>query len=542
MVLSPGSRNAPLTISFARNQDITTYNIVDERSAGFIALGMAQKSNAPVAICCTSGSALLNYAPAVSEAYYQNIPLIVLSADRPPEWIDQRDGQTINQDKALHNFVKGSFNLPVDLEHADAQWEFERKVNDAINLATTAPYGPVHINVPFREPFYPKEDQELEFGEVRIINHYESNKSTGLEELVDRWKDFPKKLIIQGQRSSHESALSVPDDIPVIADVISNSSQQDAVRTHDLFLGALTQDQLESLQPDLLITTGKSIISKNLKLYLRNFKPRAHWHFEDAPIAADTFQSLSDHFRFPLNDLLDVALSKEPNEFKKQLGKNFKQSWFTIDKLSREAIDQSIEEIGFSEASAYFKVLNSMPDTLDLHFANSMAVRYSNFFHYTTSNQSVYANRGTSGIDGTNGTAVGNAILADRPVVLLTGDLSFFYDRNAFLHNYDLSHLKIIVFNNQGGGIFRMIKGPAALPELEQHFETRHNHSAQFAAAEYRMDYIKVKDVNTLESGLASLFADNKSPKIMEVFTDPAENKEAFAMLKQSISDRLNTH
>ena len=545
VVLSPGSRNAPLTVSFARNPKIQTYNIVDERSAAFIALGMSIRNKEPVAVCCTSGTALLNYAPAVAEAYYQKIPLVVLSADRPPEWLDQRDGQTINQLGALSNFVKGSFELPVDLSHDDAQWEWNRKLNEALNLANTPPFGPVHINAPFREPFYPEQDQAYKFEKVRLIEKKELPVSVDYSSLIPAWNSFKKRLIVVGQNDQNEELLEVLNlngNIPVLTDIISNLTTGKSVKTQDLFLANLSEEQLESLQPELLITTGKSLISKNLKLFLRKHKPQAHWHFEDCDTAADTFKTLTRHFKYPLAGFLSAVANQRPeNEFKDQIIKNYKQNWETIETRTRAALETEIETQDFSELTAYYDVLNKMPSGLDLHLANSMAVRYANFFHYKLSEASIFANRGTSGIDGSNGTAVGSTLCSGNPTLLLTGDLSFFYDRNAFFHQYDLSKLKIIVFNNFGGGIFRLIKGPSGLEELEQHFETRHDHSAQFTAAEYNFDYFKAKDSKSLNEGLRCLFKDNKTPKILEVFTQPEANSDAFGSLKKVIVEALKT-
>lgn len=544
MVLSPGSRNAPLTISFARNPAIETFNIVDERSSAFIALGMAIKSRSPVAICCTSGSALLNYAPAASEAYYQHIPLIIVSADRPPEAIGKRDGQTINQVGALANFVKGSFNLSCDLGDEKSQTEFNETINQAINLATTAPFGPVHINVPFREPFYPNQESTLKFHEPQIIKPQQSANQTDLDSLIEKWNAYNKKLILIGQNSLDTNLNDALKGItvPVVADIIGNVDHQGQIHSHDLFLGQLDEDQIESLTPELLITTGKSIISKNLKLFLRNNKPKAHWHFEDTDKIADTFDTITAHYKTELSDfLLEAKKGKYKDEFNSQVESNFLQHWTLLDKKTTEEVKSMMINAPFSEAQAYHKTMGTLPSQTDLHLANSMAVRYANFFQFAKTSIEIetYANRGTSGIDGSNGAAVGNAIIGDKNVVLLTGDLSFFYDRNAFFHSYDLRKLKIIVFNNQGGGIFRLIKGPSTLPELDQHFETRHHHSASFTAAEYGFDYYRAENLESLSNALHELFKDSKTPKLLEVFTEPEINSMAYKSIQNAIFKKV---
>lgn len=546
VVLSPGSRNAPLTISFSRNPSIETYNIVDERSAGFIALGMSLKSRAPIAICCTSGSAMLNYAPAVSEAYYQNIPLIIISADRPPEWIDQRDGQTINQVNALANFVKGSFSLPVDLDDESDTQNFDNQVNQAINLACAPPFGPVHINIPFREPFYPETEKEYQFEDASIIKATPQKNHTDYDDLIKRWNSFNKKLILIGQNESNSNLTDALKTIknPLIVDVISNVKLDNCINTHDLFLANINSNQSNSLSPELLVTTGKSLISKNLKIFLRKNKPIEHWHFEDTDKLADTFRSITHHYKTPLCDFLaTISNDDNKNDFSFQIEKNYLQNWNMLEEKTCKTLSRSIQNQEFSEVKAYYHVYSSLPKNTDVHLANSMTVRYANFFQFSNKlDIEVYANRGTSGIDGSNGAAVGNAIIGERNVILLTGDLSFFYDRNSFFHQYNISKLKIIVFNNQGGGIFRLIKGPSELPELKQHFETRHYHNASFTAAEYGFDYYKSVDEDSLSNGLTELFKDSKTPQLLEVFTEPETNSRCYTLIQKAIYNTLQTN
>lgn len=540
VVLSPGSRNAPLTISFARNPAISTYNIIDERSAGFIALGMAQKLKQPVALCCTSGTALLNYAPSVAEAYYQQIPLIVISADRPSEWQGQRDGQTINQIGALANFVKGTFQLPADTSHKDAAWEYTRKLNEAINLSELSPKGPIHINIPFREPFYPAADQKPEFSkDIHIISPTIPHGTQDCADLITDWHTADKRMIIAGQHEHSDALCSALEDLKndavVAADVISNVSSPSAIRHQDLFLAGVEGKLADSLRPDLIVSYGRSVISKNLKLFLRNNPPKAHWHFDESMVHADAFQSVSRMVKadpLPFFTALTKA-SVEAEEFRLQIRRNFVQNWRVENEKVARKLPEIIEKTVFCEFTAFHQVMEGLPGNIDLHLANSMPVRYVNFLQGLKPGVEVFANRGTSGIDGTNGAAVGNTLVSDRPTVLLTGDLSFFYDRNAFFHQYDLCKLKVVVFNNGGGGIFRLIPGPANLPELVQHFETRHSHSARFMAIEFGFDYYTAKDGAGLSAGIKEMLKNEKAPKLLEVFTSPEANSAGFSQIKK---------
>ncbi|HEX8545795.1 MAG TPA: 2-succinyl-5-enolpyruvyl-6-hydroxy-3-cyclohexene-1-carboxylic-acid synthase, partial [Cytophagaceae bacterium] len=210
VILSPGSRCAPLTLAFVRHPDIITKTISDERSAAFIALGMALQTRQTVGLLCTSGTAGLNYSPAVAEAFCQQVPLIIFTADRPPEWIDQLDGQTIRQQNLFGRNVKASYQLPVDYNHPDAAWYIERILSEAINQAEEYPKGPVHINVPLREPLYP---ETIEFDEgVKIISTFPGKKTLSLdlqERLQTEVKSFKKILIVAGQNNPNPRLTEV---------------------------------------------------------------------------------------------------------------------------------------------------------------------------------------------------------------------------------------------------------------------------------------------------------------------------------------------
>lgn len=544
VVISPGSRNAPLIISFARNPGVKIYNIVDERSAGFIALGIAQKLNEPVVLCCTSGTSLLNYAPAIAEAYYQQIPLIIMSADRPPEWIGQRDGQTIDQYGAMANFVKKTFQLPTNPTHPDEIWEYNRKLNEGVILSVSGARGPVHFNIPFREPFYPAPGQELHYSEnIPVLEHVKSEIQMDFTSLNETWHTYNKKLIIIGQQGFDqglEKALErLLGHVTIVADVIANVKLYEAIRHHDLFLSS-TEDKLaESLQPDLVITLGKSVISKSLKQFIRKNRPAAIWHFDPDLVYKDTLKGISK--LIPVNPATffnQIDLTSFQSDFNEQITRNFLQNWSIEDSKTSRKLNECLEGVAFSEFRAMKEVMDLIPEDSDVHLANSMPVRFANYIQNIKPGCEVYANRGTSGIDGTNGTAVGNAMVSDKPTYLLTGDLSFFYDRNAFFHQHPLDRLKIVVFNNYGGGIFRLIQGPSQLPELEQFFETRHSHTAKFTALEYGFDYHAVKDSQSLHKAMKSVNKDVKTPKLVEIFTDPKTNTEVFQEIKKTLSNQ----
>lgn len=545
-VLSPGSRNAPLIYAFARNEAITSYSISDERSAGFIALGMALKIDRPVVLVCTSGSAVYNYAPAIAEAYYENIPLIVITADRPPEWLNQFDGQTINQNDIYRNHVKKSFHCPVDLSDQDAVWHFERIINEALITATDGARGPVHINVPFREPFYPGKDDQPGQSPAKIIRKLSSSRT--LEEfdwvnLVDDWRKREKRLIVGGQDKLKDTELEVISEfagsknIPLVGDVLSNlHGLANTINLADTFMGALDDNAKEKISPDLLITFGKSTISKNVKLLLRKFKPKNHWHIQEEGDVADTFQSLTRIIPVSPVDLfrsIDSIAAKGSVEYLNQ--------WSDLQLKTRKKITRFAEEQDFNEFSAVYAIFDNLPLACDIHLANSMPVRWANLFglDHTKQQIEIFCNRGTSGIDGCTSTAVGSAIQSDKTTLLITGDMAFFYDRNAFWNKYIPDNLRIIVLNNHGGGIFDIIDGPSSHPEHEEYFLTEQNLSPKSLAEEFGLKYYHCQSVEGLSKGLDKFWIRDGSAKLLEIETDIKTNTRIFKQLKKELRQEL---
>lgn len=527
VVLSPGSRCAPLTIAFAQHPDITERSIIDERSAAFIGMGLALDQNRPVALVCTSGTALLNYSPAVTEAFYQQIPLLILSADRPPEWTDQQDGQTIQQVNAYGNHVKKSYQLPVDNDHPESEWHITKTISDAINLANTYPKGPVHVNIPLREPFYPS--NLIEYSKNIRITRSRQGKHTlspdTVKELGSEIENYSKILIVAGQ-GNHSDELALKLDnwgTPIINEVISNLNIKDcSITRHDKFLDI----NIDEYQPELLITFGLSVLSKSLKQYLRKHKPKAHWHIQEAgSIAPDTYQSLTD------------VINCQPEDFFQHLqpiqtSKKWRDLWFNKEKSSHKLIQNTLSNIDFCEFKGLKKVTDCLPAGANLHLANSMTVRYANYYPPFKNNKT-YANRGTSGIDGSTSTFIGVSLNDPKTLnVLFTGDLSFFYDQNALWNNYLGANVKVVLFNNHGGGIFRMINGPAKQKELEPYFVVQQPLSVQLTAQQFGFNYFKADSDTILDSTLEEFYSNSEKPSILEIETDGIENTRLFKEFK----------
>jgi 2-succinyl-5-enolpyruvyl-6-hydroxy-3-cyclohexene-1-carboxylate synthase len=550
VILCPGSRCAPLTLAFTRHPDITTRTFSDERSAAFIGLGIAQQTGTPVILVCTSGSAAYNFAPAIAEAFYAQSPLLIFTADRPSEWIDQFDGQAIRQNNLYENHVKKSFSLEASYDHQDAAWHINRTINEAIGLAREYPPGPVHINAPFREPLYPAKDETISFSKtVRTIETTIGTQEVSekeIQHLEESLTSFDKVLIVAGQGDYAETLVKTVDKFvkqqqaPLVGDVISNfHSLASTIRFADSFLAQGGESLKKTIRPDLLITFGKSVISKNLKLFLRQHKPKQHWHIQPAGPVADPFQSLTRTIRTsPLNFFERLCSTKKKTSvFEAQKRENYLRLWDAEEHRTTRSIKSFFSSTVLSELHLVNELLATLPARCNLHLANSMSVRYANFIGLAAGKKGirVFSNRGTSGIDGCTSTAVGHTLVSEVPNFLLTGDMAFFYDRNAFWHNYPIPNLRIIVLNNHGGIIFSMIDGPENLPEKEEYFVTRQQLNAKSLATEFGFDYLKLDSLKKQKQVFKDLYTFDGKTKILELESGQALNKETFEEFKKEI-------
>jgi 2-succinyl-5-enolpyruvyl-6-hydroxy-3-cyclohexene-1-carboxylate synthase len=551
VVISPGSRSAALTLAFARHPHIETYVIPDERTAGFIAIGMALASHKPVALICTSGTAASNYAPAITEAFFQEVPLVVFTADRPQEWINQYDGQTVFQQELFGKHVKRAYQLPADYTHPDATWFIERSLNEAINCCQISPQAPVHINVPIREPFYPTSTEVFEYdSNVRIIDRVDvipQLSSDTWRQLLAIWKNSDRIMVAAGQQTLDsnlgKTLQSLQDEfgVLVVGDVISNLHGS-FISKQDLFL---QNKQLHTLlQPDLLITFGKSFISKNIKLFLRNNKPRYHWHIGLSENLIDTFQTLTHQipttascFFTKLLEDIDFQAFREGDELAEKEA-DYLATWQQADLKASKVLFQTIGETTiFTELSVVQSLFEQLPNNCQLHLANSMSVRYANFVGINPNKQiEVFANRGTSGIDGCLSTAVGAALNTDRPVFLLIGDVAFFYDRNALWHPHLPNNLHIILLNNSGGEIFSMIDGPRQQPELQQYFQTQHHTTALRTAQDAGLSYYHCNSLENFQAVLP-VFLQEKESNLLEIQTNITDNQALWELVKKKLQD-----
>jgi 2-succinyl-5-enolpyruvyl-6-hydroxy-3-cyclohexene-1-carboxylate synthase len=525
---SPVSRNAPLINTFTAIDQFRCINIVDERSAGFFALGMAVQMQKPVAIACTSGSAVLNYAPAIVEAYYQKIPLLILTADRPPEWVEQGDGQTIRQNDIYRNYVRSSYSIIDKVENADDEWYAARIINQAVNDLMHPDFAPVHINIPFSEPLYELTDAPLT--EPKIINVYrqietESVADAAAEKFAALWNQSKNKMIIAGQAPCTNGLGAIlnnlADDpsVAVLAETTTNLKGGNLISCIDCVVTAI--DREHDYAPDLLITLGGQIVSKKIKVFLRTNRPKAHCHFSRAGEHMDTFQSLTDIFSD--NPALFFSSIKDRLN---PCDSDYGNKWRQLDLITRQRHGVFLEKCEFCDLKAFQIIMKHLPDHSIVHLSNSMPIRYSQLF-VCDKDIAFMANRGVSGIDGILSTSAGTAYSTDKITTVIAGDLAFFYDSNALWNKYLSRNLRIIVINNYGGGIFRFLDGASAMSALETHFEARHNYGVANVAKAYGLDCFKAKDEKTLTEGLEWLYTfDLTRPAALEVVTPTEQNAE----------------
>jgi 2-succinyl-5-enolpyruvyl-6-hydroxy-3-cyclohexene-1-carboxylate synthase len=518
IIISPGSRNAPLTIGFVNNPKFNCYSIADERCAAFFALGIAQQTQQPAVVVCTSGSALLNYYPAFAEAFYSQIPLIVISADRPQSKIDIGDGQTIRQENVFQNHSLYNANLAEKVSVAN-----DIEINNAINEAFLN-QGPVHINAPFEEPLYQTVSKlEVEATVLKLTKKTNDIKIAELIEFASIWNASKKKLILVGENKPDKidseiiNLLANDDSVVVMTETTSNLHHSSFLNSIDTIITPFSKKEFEELQPDILITFGGMVVSKRIKAFLREYKPKHHWHI-DTLRAYDTFGHLTKHFVAEPNLFFNQFLT-----FTTKIDSDYKAVLEKVNLLRKLKHDQYLDSIPFSDFKVFDKVINTLPEDCMLQLGNSSTIRYAQLFEIDPSIE-VFCNRGTSGIDGSTSTAIGAAVANEKQTVLITGDISFLYDSNALWNEYIPKNFKIILINNGGGGIFRILPGHEESLVFNQFFETSHCLTAEHLAKMYGFEYSIASNEANLETSLKAFYAQNNKPSILEIFTPTREN------------------
>lgn len=544
-VVSPGSRNAPIIIALSRCKEIQKHIIVDERCAAFVALGIAQTINKPVAVVCTSGTAALNYAPAVAEAYYQQIPLIVISADRPLEWIDQNDSQTIKQFGIFNNIIKNSYDIPASGENNTAKWYANRIINEAIITSMAQPLGPVHLNIQFNEPLYTRKVSDD--ANNRVIDNI-SFKHVVADCTLSKLSSaisLSKKVMILASMNKYDKQLNDllseigNKNIVVLSELIANNGHSTSTfRNIDRLLTEIKDDEWGNYSPDLLITMGGAPVSRLIKTFLRKHPAKEHWRIGFDRNIVDTMQNLTHQIEIEPAEFLDQL---KPHIENNDIRADFYGKWKDLDKTSRNSHIQYVNDLEWCDFKAMNLIMNSLPPKdMNLQISNGSAIRYADIIGTQPDFSGLcHCNRGVSGIDGSTSTALGAAIAyQDGNTVLITGDMSFSYDLSGLASQYNCRQLKIIVLCNGGGGIFRFINGPSELPEFERYFEVHRDIPIDKYAEAFGFKYFEAKDEQSLITALNTFYNTNAA-SILAVYTDGKKSAEA---LRRYFNRKKNTN
>ncbi|WP_297224713.1 2-succinyl-5-enolpyruvyl-6-hydroxy-3-cyclohexene-1-carboxylic-acid synthase [uncultured Prevotella sp.] len=533
-VVCPGSRNAPIVHNLSVCEAIRCRPVTDERSAAFYALGLAIATRRPTVVCVTSGSALLNVMPAVAEAAYQHVPLVVISADRPQQWIDQLDGQTIPQSDALGRFVRKAVQLP-EPHNDEERWLCRRLVNEAMHLATCRQGAPVHINVPISEPLF-----EFDTEQLPQLSRFNYIKRAAIKDasmdMPDAFHKAKRPMIVIGQLAhgtiSHETIRSLSEKYVVMSEPLSNPSYMtihfdEAIRYIVSDNSSINDDEDDktAYYPDYVIYVGDTLVSKPARRFLRNAKAPSCLITPDAADIHDPLMTLTDIVECDTDSInaLLASLCDAPDTDERC---RFHDRWQSfLDAYAAHADAYAPEYSQMATVKYFEEQLADLDIDICVHYANSSAVRLACIYaqHY------VWCNRGVNGIEGSLSTAAGFSLATHDMTVCVIGDLSFFYDQNALWNSNLRGNLRIILLNNRGGGIFRQLPGLSDSPAADDLVMASHENTAQGICTQNDIGYMSAKNMDEMQIGVVTLLTrESERPMLLEVFTDSNDDVKAL--------------
>ena len=533
-VVCPGSRNAPIVHNLSVCEAIRCRPVTDERSAAFYALGLAIATRRPTVVCVTSGSALLNVMPAVAEAAYQHVPLVVISADRPQQWIDQLDGQTIPQSDALGRFVRKAVQLP-EPHNDEERWLCRRLVNEAMHLATCRQGAPVHINVPISEPLF-----EFNIEQLPQLSRFHYIKRATIKDasmdMPEAFHNATRPMIVIGQLAhgtiSHETIRSLSEKYVVMSEPLSNPSYMtihfdEAIRYIVSDNSSINDDEDDktAYYPDYVIYVGDTLVSKPARRFLRNAKAPSCLITPDAADIHDPLMTLTDIVECDTDSInaLLASLCDAPDTDERC---RFHDRWQSfLDAYAAHADAYAPEYSQMATVKYFEEQLADLDIDICVHYANSSAVRLACIYaqHY------VWCNRGVNGIEGSLSTAAGFSLATHDMTVCVIGDLSFFYDQNALWNSNLRGNLRIILLNNRGGGIFRQLPGLSDSPAADDLVMASHENTAQGICTQNDIGYMSAKNMDEMQIGVVTLLTrDSERPMLLEVFTDSNDDVKAL--------------
>ncbi len=508
-VLCPGSRSAPLAISLMNNASIQHFVINDERSAGYIALGLARQSHSPVVLVSTSGTAAVNFFPAIAEAFFQSVPLIVFTTDRPDYLYYKLENQTIFQKELYRHHVAASYHLRIDTE-IEKEVDFNFFVVNKALIESKNHQKPVQINLALDEPLYPESWEDPGDIQVPVLEPIKTSAHIDQAErgvLISEIKRYSKIIIVPGvyefmpELSKKMNAWAERTGAVVLYNIASNiHSGKNLIKHPDIILKNISSSLRKELQPELIISFGKHIISRAVNEFLRECSAPAHWHISTDTEMVDPYGKLSRWINIPPHEFFqELVLSDKddptlPHE-------QYLHTWQEQDKKAELLWAQKKEKD--QHLNYIYHVISILPAGSVLHPGNSLSVRLADIcgcFHVPQNRvPEIQVNRGTSGIDGVLSTAVGSALASpEKKHVVILGDQSYWYDRNALWNKYRPSNLYIFVLNDGGGKIFERLKGPVRMPHYEDYFVSRVNASIENDARSQHVEYLRVQGIEEL--------------------------------------------
>lgn len=509
VVICPGSRNAPLAHNFASCPDMYCVAATDERSAGFYALGLALASEHPVAVCVTSGSALLNLAPAVAEAYYREVPLLVISADRPLAMINQLQGQTFPQVGALGAMVKASVQLPEP--HNDLErWHCNRMVNDALLTLRSHGCGPVHVNVPISEPLYNFTTESLPVERKISLTPLVADP-VRLAALAADFASAAKPMLVLGQmarsqwRKAAEAVALLKQKVVVLAEKLSDDTDEPLPSLDLLANRAKTHGDLF---PDFIIYIGGNLVAKNMRQWLQQAKPRRSVVVTSTGAVTDVLMNATDMVEAQPHEMLQALTASRSHS----VSKSWLHQWQTLQSEVVAEVQVSAHNRQNEAIRLFFQAIKGM--SMNVHVANSLSVRMALKY----ADRYLYVNRGVNGIEGSLSTAAGHSVMSPCPVACIIGDLSFFYDANALWNEQLCGNFRVLLLNNQRGEIFSKFKPLANSPACDTYVMAKHHATAEGVCLQNRVEYRQVKPADDLAAGIQWLVEERcPRPMLLEV-------------------------
>jgi len=555
--ISPGSRSTPLTLAFSQNDNIKVFQIVDERSSAFYALGMANKSKTPVAVLTTSGTAVAELYPAIIEAYYRRVPLIICTADRPPYLRNTGANQTINQDNIFANHIRYFADVGLPEVNLAKLKSLIKKTDEALKIALIENRGPVHLNFPFEKPFEPDcytEKIDIKFLQkiynyIGSIDLNEKKKKYLINDKIKKLVNHEKGLIIVGYNGYDEefarlcATLSEKLKYPIFADISSglrhgNHSKKNIIENFTSLVRS--ENYLKKYDPEIILQFGGSPTSNVILNYYKNSKAEKILINEfgdknDPSLTAKTILKINpaEFCRLVLEEIDTLQFDRNNRWLKSIIRLNQIAEEIKRNKLKEEKIN--------FEGKIVYEVFEALPSKCNVMISNSLPIRDADFF--VSSNQkriNLFCNRGASGIDGINSTALGIAAVSKEPTILITGDLAFYHDMNG-LHNavkFKIP-LTVILINNNGGGIFESLPISRYGKTYIQNFVTPLNIDFSKFVKAYGGDYYLIKNFSELKKKLL-LSINSKKFAVLEIKTDFKESKLIREKIWKSITSSIN--